>query len=108
MNYHISGVSKMIRKTRKCKLHKMLKKVILERIDPLAVELAAKLSCMHDEDAKYPRDSMQQFLSGTIVIPGPMNYKHFISLKNDEFTIFEIGMSPPVTIQNHYLLLLKC
>lgn len=63
---------------------------------------------MHDEEAKYPGDSMQRFLSGTMVIPGPMNYKHLISLKNDEFTIFEIGMSPPVTTQNHCLLLLKC
>ena len=42
--YQISERSTIIRKTRKCKLHETLKKVVAERIDPLAVELAAKLS----------------------------------------------------------------
>ena len=42
--YQISEGSTIIRKTRKCKLHETLKKVVAERTDPLAVELAAKLS----------------------------------------------------------------
>ena len=42
--YQISEGSTIIRKTRECKLHETLKKVVVERTDPLAVELAAKLS----------------------------------------------------------------
>ena len=41
--YQISAVSTIIRKTKKCILHKMLKKMVAERTDPLAVKLSAKL-----------------------------------------------------------------
>ena len=56
--HQISEVSTIIRKTRICKLHKTLKKVVAKRTDPLAVELAAKLSyasCICAEEAKYHR-----------------------------------------------------
>ena len=68
-----------------------LKKVVAERTDPLAVELAVKLSyasCIRAEEAKYHRDCIQRFLSGVTVIAGPINYKHFISSKNDRFNHF--------------------
>ena len=89
--YQINKVSTIMRKTRKCKLHETLKKVVPERTDLLAVELAAKLSyasCIRPEEAKYHRDCMQRFLSGVTVIPGPVNYKHFASSKNDRFNNF--------------------
>ena len=84
--YQISKVSTKTRKTRKCKLHKTLKYVVAEGTDPLAVELAAKLSyasCIRAEEAKYRRDCMKRFLSGVTVYQGPVNYKHFASSKND-------------------------
>ena len=88
--YQINKVSQeneeINRKTRKCKVRETLKKMIPERTDLLAVELAAKLSyasCIRAEKAKYHRDCMQRFLSGVTVIPGPVNYKHFASSKND-------------------------
>ena len=90
--YQISEVSTNIRKTRKCKLDEILKKVVAERTDPLAVESAAKLSytsCIHAEEVKYHRDCRQRFLSHVTVIPGPISYKHFVvSSKNDEFNNF--------------------
>ena len=91
VKYQISEVSLIIKKTRKCKLHKTLKKVVTERTDQLAVELEAKLpyaSCIRAEEAKYHRDCMQRFLTGAAVIPGPINYKHFASSKNDGFNNF--------------------
>ena len=54
--YQISAVSKIVRKTRKWKLHVTLKKVAAKRTDPLVVELAAKLSyatCIRAEEVKY-------------------------------------------------------
>ena len=89
--YLITEVSTIIRETRKCKLHEMLKKVVAERIDLLAVELAAKLSytsCICAEVEKYYRDCMQRFLSGVTVIQGPIKYNHFVSSKNDELNNF--------------------
>ena len=89
--YQISEVSKIIKKTRKCELHQFLKKVVAERTDPLAVKLAAKLSyasCIHAEEVKYHRDCMQWFLSGVTAIPGPVNYKHIASSKNNGFNNF--------------------
>ena len=64
--YQINKVSQeneeINRKTRKCKLRE---------------------TCICAEKAKYHRDCMQRFLSGVTVIPGPVNYKHFASSKND-------------------------
>ena len=68
-----------------------VKNVVVERIDPLVVEVAAKLSyasCIRAEEAKYHKDCIQRFLSCVTVIPGPINYKHFISSKNDGFNNF--------------------
>ena len=89
--YQISEVSKIINKTRKLKFHEALKKVVAEGTDPLAVELAAKLSyasCIRAEETKYHRGCMQQFLSSVTIILGQINYKHFVSSKNDELSNF--------------------
>ena len=72
-------------------MHKTLKYVVAEGTDPLAVELAAKLSyasCIRAEEAKYRRDCMKRFLSGVTVYQGPVNYKHFASSKKDGFNNF--------------------
>ena len=72
-------------------MYKTLKYVVAERTDPLAVELAAKLSyasCIRAEEAKHHRDCMQRFLSGVAVIPGQINYKHIVISKNDGFNNF--------------------
>ena len=62
--------------------------MVAERTDPLAIELAAKLSyasCIRAEEAKYHRDCIERFLSSVTVIPGPVYYKRFASSKNDRF-----------------------
>ena len=77
--------------TKKCKLHETLKKVVLERTDPLAVEVAAKLSyapCLRAYEAKYHRDCMQRFLSGVSVCTDTVNYKHVDTSKNERFNRF--------------------
>ena len=75
----------------KCKLHETLKNVVANRTDPLAVEVADKLSyaaCIRAEEAKYHRDCMQRFMSGVTVIPGPINKRHLHKSKNDGFEKF--------------------
>ena len=89
--YQISEVMIIIRKIRKCKLHEMLKKVAAEGADPLAVELAAKLSYasfISADEAKHHRDCMQRFLSGITVTPGLIRYKLFVNSKSDGFNNF--------------------
>ena len=102
VKYQMSGVSTIIRKTRKCKLHQTLKKVVAERTDSLVVEY------IRAEEAKYHLDCMQQFLRGVTVISGLINNKHFISSKVMDLTTSVIGISPPVKIQHRRLLFLKC
>ena len=51
-------------------LRETLKKMVAERIDPLAVELVVKLSytsCIRAEEAKYHRSCMKRFLSSVMV-----------------------------------------
>lgn len=63
--------------------------MVTKRTDLLGNEFAAKLSynsCTRAQGAKYHKDCMHQFLSGDTVIPGLINYKHFISSKNDGFS----------------------
>ena len=74
-----------------------------KRTDPLAVELAVKLSyatCIRAEEAKYHKDGMQRFLSGVTVFPGPINYKHFhdwYESTNDDAT----SSFTPFVMQKH-------
>ena len=84
-------MSTIIKKTRKCKLHETLRKVVARRTDPLGVELAAKLSyasSIRAEEAKYHKGCIQRFLRGVMVVPGPINYKHPVDSKDDGFNIF--------------------
>ena len=65
--------------------------MVVEGTDPLAVELNAELSyasCIRAKEAKYQRNCMHRFLSGVMVIPGPIKNKHFASSKNDGFNTF--------------------
>ena len=65
--------------------------MVVEGTDPLAVKLNAKLSyasCVRAKEAKYQRHCMYRFLSGVMVIPGPIKNKHFASSKNDGFNTF--------------------
>ena len=77
--------------TKKRKLHETLKKVLLERTDPLGVEVAAKLSyapCLRAYEAKYHRDFMQRFLSGVSVCTDTVYYKHVDTSKNERCNRF--------------------
>ena len=65
--------------------------MVAKRTDPLAVDLSTNLfyaSCICAEEEKYHRDYMQQFLSGFMVIAGPISYKHLIISKNYGFNNF--------------------
>ena len=62
--YQISKMNTIIRETRKFKLFKMLKNMFAETTDPLAVELAKKLSytsCLRGEEVKYHRIPCNSF-----------------------------------------------
>ena len=92
--YQISEVSTIYtqaKKSGKCMLQETLRDTVSQRSDPLAVEVAAKVSyasCIRAEEAKYHRDCMQRFLSGRTVTGPKFTHQHIHHEKHDAFNSF--------------------
>ena len=83
------------------------KNLVAERTaNGFTVEVSVKwsyASFIRAEEEKCHKDFIQQFLTGVTVIPQSTVSKWLVK-KRVDLTTFVIGMSPPVTIQNHRLL----
>ena len=105
--FKVSEVSTIIRKTRKCKLHETLKKLgcwkNCQRIYSRGICEVILRFCICSEEEKCHKDFMEQFLTGVTVIP-EATVNTWLVQKSVDLTTFVIGMSPPVTMQNHRLL----